>query len=316
MSRRLLALLLVLALGDGGLVWALKANGWAIRLVYVDRTGSAFEAPPDAAMRARIGDVPFDYAMDITPTRAAKLGLPRATGADSGLADVEANVRWIRSRFRSGGFYGRRPWRLEEAIEAARDPHRRFYCFSYSAAMVSLSQSQGYPARIVWLDGHITSSVYLPAMHKWVLADALHDVIPYDASGRPLSGVEAHRLLRSGGTIEWRRIAGTPPNQPETFDRAAIESLLWRGDFMVSDGPSTFALRGRWGRMLDLIEGRPRTLQLGMEGQRPFDAASRVIRAALIVWNLLGAVAIAGASRRRAAGPIRTDGPPAPAAGR
>ncbi|MBI1796931.1 MAG: transglutaminase domain-containing protein [Candidatus Eisenbacteria bacterium] len=301
--RRLLIVALFFVLGDAGLLGVLKSNGYALRLVHADTSGAAFEAPPDAAMTARRAGLAIDYAMGMDAARAARLGLPAATRGDSGLDDMRANVRWVRAHFRPGGFYIKRPWRLEEALEAARDPDRRFYCFSHAAAMVSLCEGQGYAARIVSLSGHITSETYLPALGRWVIADAIHAVIPYDAAGRPLSAVGLHRMMLRGEPFEWRRVPDVAGAGPEMFNPGAVDTLMLRGDFVVNDGPSTFDLRGPVQRAFDLLTGRPRIIQLAAEGQPPIDRAARRIRLALGVWNLLGLLTLAAAARRAAPAP-------------
>ena len=314
--RRLLAaLILMFLIGDELLVLALRGQDSALQLVNRDTTGAAFEAPPDDLLRAHPAGFRFDYAMGMDSLRAARVGAPPATGADGGLDDVRRDIRWVRARLRAGEGYPAAHWRLEETVAAAADSGRRFSCVSYSCAMVSLAESQGYPARLVHLGRHITSEVYLPAWHRWVFADALYDFIPYGTEGDPLSLLETHRRLVDGRSVEWRSVVGDRGDD-DSLDgpgRHRIETFVRSGDFIIPDGALVFGLIGDLRRLWDVATGRPRVVQLALRGQPAIDREERRLRAGLALWNLLallvlGACTVAGRSR----GPLEKAPRPAP----
>ena len=292
--RLLLALLLVLLIGNAVIVLSLKGRNSALQLVHRDTSGEVFEAPPDRAGRAHPAGFLFDYTMGMDSARGARAGAPAATRADGGLEDLRNDVRWVRSRLRTGAPYPFARWRLEDALAAAADPGRRFFCFSYACAMVSVAESQGYPARVVYLGDHITSEVYLPARRKWVLADATYDVIPHGAEGDPLSVVETHRRLVAGEPVEWRPVVGVPADDA-TLDeptRRGVESMMRAGDFFIKDGALTFDHLGDRERLMDVLRQRPRVLQLALNGQPSMDRDERRLRTGLVMWNAFAALAL------------------------
>lgn len=305
-KRQLLAaLLLMFVIGDELLLLSLRGRISALQVVHRDTTGRAFEAAPDASKRVRIGGATFDYSMGMNPARAARVGAPPAVGLDGGLEDVRRDVLWVRSRLRSGEGYPQARWRLEEALAAARDPNRRFLCFSYACAVVSVAESQGYAARVVFLGHHITSEVYLPERRQWVMADATYDVIPHGPGGEPLSLLETRRRLVRGEPVEWRPVHGERGDDDALDEptRRIVESRIRAGAFVVKDGALTFDLLSDRERLVDVLRGRPRVLQLVLDGGPALDHEERRLRAGLVIWNLLALLVLGAgviAMRRRA----------------
>jgi hypothetical protein len=172
------------------------------------------------------------------------LGLPARAGGDYGLADVRRDIAWVLARLRAGNSFPTHRWRLEDVLAAARNPRRRFFCFTYSSALVSVAESQGYPARPVELGDHITAEVFLPALDQWVMADAIYDFIPFGPDGRPLSVLDVHRRVASGAPIAWERVVGVRGDDDELEGRtqAKVEALLRAGDFVVKDAVLNYAL--------------------------------------------------------------------------
>jgi hypothetical protein len=305
MRRSLLAVLVLVAMGDAALLLALRGQGWALQLVHRDATGEALAAPPDGAMRVRVGRLDFDYRVP-PASRAAPpgAGLPRRTGADSGLADVRAAILWVRGKLRVGEHYTPRPWRLREALAAAADTSRRFYCYSYACAMVAACQDLGYAARVAQLQGHVTSEVFLPALGQWVLADALYDFIARDPRGRPLSLLETLRRLEARRPVVWEPVAGTKGDDDEMDPRTRgqVEEIIRRGNYFVADGAFSFGPPSRLVRLRELLAGRAHVIQAAPCGEPLADARARRLRAALAggtVAGLVVLVALALAPRRR-----------------
>ena len=281
------ALLLLFVIGDEALLFSLKGRLWALQIVRRDPTGAIFDAAPDDARQAHHANLDFDYAVGVDPARAARAGVPPGTGADGGLEDLRHDIRWVRSRLRSGDTYMAHTWRLEDVLAAAADPERRFYCYSYACAMVSAAEGQGYAARIVYLGRHITSEVYLPARGQWVMADATYDVIPHGAEGVPLSLLETRRRLLTRRPVTWRPVVGEAVDDAMLDEptRRNLESMLRAGGFFIKDGALALGQLGDLDRLWDLLRGRPRVIQLALSGQPALDRLERRTWAWLAFWN-------------------------------
>src|SRR5262249_34601575 len=280
---------------DAALLFSLRHRPWAIGLLQRDSSGALFEAAPDSAMRIAIEGRTFDYrapfdAIDPGPEAV----IPVRPGGDRGLDDLRTAIRWGRDGRRVGEASLPPVWRLRDAVHLARTSTRRFYCGSYSRAMVAVLQGMGYPARVDLMDGHIVSEVYLPALGQWVVADALYDAIPVAPDGRPLSLVQLKRRLHGREAFRWGPVTGEKSDAAE-MDPAArrqVEADLRGGMCFTCDGLSIFGPLGKPQRMGDLLAGRPRAIQLALFDERPLDRTERRIRLLLLGWNLAGAVAL------------------------
>jgi hypothetical protein len=98
-----------------------------------------------------------------------------------------------------------------DAIRGAADivsRDARFMNICSEAAKVAavLAQAMGYPARVVWMDGHTVTSIY--AGRKWITLDTYGNVIFRDSAGRALDVSE----LQSTPSAKARRVVpeGTP----------------------------------------------------------------------------------------------------------
>jgi len=284
------ALFLAIVIGNEVLLFSLRGRIWALQLVHRDTSGEVFAASPGPDRRVRAGRLELDYTVGMDMARMASLGVPATTGGDDGLDDLRADVRWVRSRLRSGEGYVSSRWRLEEVVAAAADSSQRFFCLSYACAMVSVAELQGYAARVVFLGRHITSEVYLPARGQWVMADATYDVIPHGSDGAPLSVLDAHWRLAAGRPVEWRTVVGETDDDASLDGptRNIVESLLIAGDFQLRDGALTFGQLTNRERAWDVLRGRPRVIQLALRGQPALDGYERRLRTALAAWNATG----------------------------
>ncbi len=300
MRRKLALGIVVLLLGDALLVASLKGRMWSLVWVYQDRTGAAFEAAPDSAMRVVVAGQPFDYAVEFQPAYVQRARFPDRSEADSGLADVRACIRWVRDRLRVGEGYRPQEWRLSYLLAAAADSSMRFWCDTYARALVAAAQSQGYAARVIHLEGHVTSEIFLPRLGQWVWADALYDFIARDAGGRPLSLTQAAGLIEGGREVVWQPVTGVKgdDDEMEPRTRRQVEGVVRRGNFFLGDGPFTYGRLSDARRALDLVAARPRVIQLAAQGEPALDRRERGLRWVLIGWNLVGlAVLIALAQK-------------------
>lgn len=289
------ALLLAFLVGEEALLFSLQGRVWALQRVRRDTSGAWLDAPPDDTRRARHDGLDFEYGMGMDPARASSVGAPAVTGEDDGLEDLRRDIRWVRSRLRTGEPYMPPTWRLEDALTLAVEPGRRFHCYSYACATVSVAEAQGYAARVVYLGRHITSEVYLPARRQWVMADATYDVIPYGAEGGPLSLLETLRHLRAGQPVEWRPVTGEAGDDA-TLDeptRRNVEAMIRAGEFVIKDGALTFGQLGHLPRLWDVVTGRARVLQLALDGQPAPDHFERRTWAWLLLWNAVALVTVA-----------------------
>jgi hypothetical protein len=177
--------------------------------------------------------------------------------------------------------------------------------------MVAVLQGMGYPARVVLMDGHIVSEVFLPARGQWVVADALYDAIPWAPGSGPLSLVQLKRRLERGEPVEWRSVVGEKADDDEMdpATRKQVEGIVVRDALFTCDGLSIFGPLEKPQRVVDLAAGRARAIQLALFGEPALDARERGLRRALVLWNLaaLAGTAALAWNRRRA--------PEAPASG-
>ena len=213
--RRLLLPLLILAAGNLALLGTLRGREYAMVRLARDTDGSIVNAAPGADHVARAGKVSVDYSVAFRD----QIDVPAATGGDGGLDDVRSAIRWVRSLFSVGDDYRAESWYLSDALTSARDGHRRFMCDSYARALVNASLRQGYSARVVLLDGHISSEIYLPGRGQWVFADALYDFIASDPGGEPLSVLETTARFRHGDAVDWASVVGEPAGVEGNADK-------------------------------------------------------------------------------------------------
>jgi hypothetical protein len=280
-----LILLLAWLVGNAVLLKSLKGGVWALQLLAQDPDGSAFETPPDDRGVAHAGDLAIDYLVPREPTP----GLGAATGGDRGLDDVREAIRWVRLHLRTGRFFWITPWHIADVLRAAEDPNRKFFCGSYSRMLAAACISRGYPARVVEMNGHIESEVYLPAVGHWVLADALYDFIAFRPGGEPLSLVQTARRLLRGEPVEWRPVTGQQGDDDDMDpkNQAQVERIIRKGDFVTADGATTFGRLSRAERARDVLLCRVRMVQAGLQRQPPKDGIERRLRVSLLGWNLV-----------------------------
>lgn len=301
MRPRILGALALLVAVDAIFLLALRGHPWALQWVRRDADGALYEQAPDEAMRIRVGGWLFDYRAPTDARDAGAVPLPVRRGGDRGLDDMRAAIRWVRVQLRVGEPFARPTWRLQDALRLAADSSRRFLCDSYSRATVAVCQSMGYAARVDLLDGHITSEVYLPALGQWVLGDALYDFIACTPVGEPLSLVETARRLSQSQPVEWMPVVGRRGDDDEMTGRtrANVEGIIRRGNSFVCDGRVIFGPLTLTERVRDLLLGRPRTIQLALQGEPPLDRRERALRWGLLGWNAVGLSGMGLMARRR-----------------
>ncbi len=308
--RRTLLLLAVLAAGNLGLIGVLRGREYATVWLAHDPQGAAFDAAPGPNRVARAGDVLLNYSIGFKN----RVPTPPRTDRDRGLDDVRASITWVRAKLAVGDDYHAETWYLSDALDAAREGEGRFMCDSYSRALVNASLRQGYAARVVLLDGHISSEVFLPAVGRWVFADALYDFIATDPAGEPLSVLEASRRLRSGAPVRWSPVVGDRGDDDDLHPRNlwALEGMLRRGRFRIVDGAMGFGRLTRLDRVKDFVRGRVHMVEHAPAGEPPSDRDERALRAVALGWNVgLLALALVLAVRGRLR--PRPDPAPAPA---
>lgn len=285
---RILTIIILLLAGNGALLFTLKGDDYAIQRLYRDTTGDAFEAPPDASWRARGIGYDLDYNVGVRlPTPSAR-GLPERRTLDP-LDDMRMLATWVRVHLAVGDFYRERVWSLDEILTAANAGHE-FFCSTYAHALVTVAQTCGYPARVIGLNGHITSEIYDRTRSRWVMVESLYDCIPFGRDGEPLSLLQTSRILAAGDSVTWQAITGIPGDDDEMYpkNRPNVENIIRRGDFTIADGRATFGRIPLRERVIDLLTGRTRTIQLALHGEPAKDRLPRRLRLAILAWNLLG----------------------------
>lgn len=307
LPRGLLLLALLIA-GNLALIGGLRGRDYALLLLARDSDGTILSAAPDADRITRLGGLTLDYKVQVR----SRVTIPVRTGGDSGLDDVRANIRWVRTLLSAGEDFHTDDWWLRDIVAAARAGGRRFLCDTYSRTLVNAFLRQGYAARVVLLDGHIAGEVYLPKLGQWVFADALYDFIASDAEGHPLSVLDASRRIRAGQAVIWKPVVGARSDDddmnPRNRDR--LEEMLGEGCFRVCDGEFGFGRLSKRDRVRDLLAGRVHAVEYVADGRPSSDRDERVMRGLLLVWNAgFVVLAITLLARRRPAPAAATAAP-------
>jgi len=300
MNRLSLFLLLGLA-GAIAIASGLRGRNFALLRLDHDRDGSRVSAPPAWPGIAPASRGALDYRIQFRHATA----IPRATGGDAGLADVRADIAWVRDLLSVGDDFHTDIWWLRDIV-LARQEGRRFMCDTYSRALANIALRQDMPARIVLLDGHITSEIFLPRLGRWVFADALYDFIAMTPEGRPLSILDTVRRLRAGDRVLWKSVTGVVGDDDAlgARNRARLEDMLRNGRFTVCDGEYGFGRLTRRDRARDLLLGRVHAIQYVSAGAAFDDRDESALRALLVVWCAVSlALATWSARRRPAAAP-------------
>jgi hypothetical protein len=201
-------------------------------------------------------------------------------------------ARFVQATLQFGGgeISSLRSWSPRLIIERA-EAGERFFCDSYARLLASILVSHQVPARAVWMDGHVTSEVWIAALHRWVLVDAMYNMTAR-GDGEPLSVMQLRDRLKHGLPVEVM-----PINDPSTIDepsRVSLEgdprSVFLRGMFAVIDSEVEFASASQH-FFLPIMSLKTKDMP---EGTMPW---VRLLRWAAPTFLLIGALMV-GAARR------------------
>ncbi|HUD71547.1 MAG TPA: hypothetical protein VMQ62_06255, partial [Dongiaceae bacterium] len=167
---------------------------------------------------------------------------PRAAD-ESDLDFALRSARFVQATLQFGGgeISSVRRWSPRLLIERA-EQGERFFCDSYARLLASMLVSHQVPARAVWMDGHVTSEVWIAALHRWVLVDAMYNMTARGDDG-PLSVMQLRERLK-----HHQPVAVEPISDPTSIDEPSRTSLdgdphsvFLRGMFAVIDSEVEFA---------------------------------------------------------------------------
>jgi hypothetical protein len=157
-------------------VYYLKTLPCSFVNIYYTSEPKDFNKAPTSAMVIEIDGYSFSYYI---PNKLEKNSLrllnDQIEQRDSdGINRVIIIANWTRGKLKFGKPNGNRALVVEHIVNHSTNEDFNVLCDSYARLFVIACQSLEIPARIIELNGHVVSEVFIKNMNKWVMIDPIY----------------------------------------------------------------------------------------------------------------------------------------------